>query len=304
MADYNCSACDELRADAPNLIVNGITNTECTSLKNNTGLSPSSGNDNCEDLDNLNDCLVGNMSAELESFDVCEWKPFMRKFVPNVWTVLKALICSECGIWPRLEALCRSIDNLLALIRGNAPKNHTGEWTDSFKAKVTMEIIPDGPTPSISNFKPTFQADVLSGAGCSTSKKLGRFFPWWVYTDDIYPRYFVWGIKDTEVLSIGEVIGTIPMSAVVGQGDMTEARWKDNLRVSGQYTWGYIGNAELIVATRGNVIIDGIEFNPDLRPYGQNTCVLSVYALVGSPSGTVTGVYAGGITKEIRSYDA
>lgn len=99
MADYNCSSCEDLRTTSPNFVVNGITDTECTSLKNDTGLNPSSGHDDCTDLNNINDCLVGNMAEEIEAYDVCDWKEYIKKFVPNVWTTLKSIICAICGLW-------------------------------------------------------------------------------------------------------------------------------------------------------------------------------------------------------------
>ena len=102
MANNNCSACDDLRQSAPSFVINGIGETECASLQNNTGLNPSSGNDDCTDLNNLNDCLVGNMASEIDSYGVCDWKKFMKAFVPNVWTTLKGIICSLCGIWSRM----------------------------------------------------------------------------------------------------------------------------------------------------------------------------------------------------------
>lgn len=105
MANYNCDACNELRNDAPNLIVNGLTDTECTSLKNNTGLNPSSGNDDCTDLDNMNDCLIGNLEAEIDAYDVCDWKEFTTKFIENAWTVFKGIICSICGLWTKTARL-------------------------------------------------------------------------------------------------------------------------------------------------------------------------------------------------------
>ena len=105
MAKPNCNACDELRQDAPNLIVNGLGDTECASLKNNTGLNPSNGNDNCTDLENLNDCLIGNMEAEIDAYDVCDWKEYMRKFVENTWTVLKGIICAVCGVWAQISSI-------------------------------------------------------------------------------------------------------------------------------------------------------------------------------------------------------
>lgn len=113
MASINCEACDELRTTAPGLVVNGLDDTMCASLQNNTGLSPSSGNNDCTDLNNMNDCLVGNMAAEIEAYDVCDWKTFMKKFIPNVWTTIKGVVCAICGLWAnitdindKLDALC------------------------------------------------------------------------------------------------------------------------------------------------------------------------------------------------------
>lgn len=116
MANYNCEACEDIRTTAPNVVVNGLGETECTSLKNNTGLSPSSGHDDCTDLNNLNDCLVGNMAQEVDAYEICDWKPFMKKFIPNVWTTLKGIICAICGIWTNITALKSSVDNMCDLI--------------------------------------------------------------------------------------------------------------------------------------------------------------------------------------------
>lgn len=101
MANYNCSACNELREKAPNLIVNGMTSKECTYLKNDTGVAGTS--TDCVDLDLMNDCLVGNMAEEVDAYEVCEWKEFMPKFIKNLWNVLKAIICSMCGIWTNIH---------------------------------------------------------------------------------------------------------------------------------------------------------------------------------------------------------
>lgn len=103
--ELNCGACEELRETSPNFTVNGLTDSMCTSLANNTGLSTSDSNDTCEDLNNLNDCLVGMMEKEVASYQVCDWKSFMKNFIPNLWTTLKALICSFCGIWTHIEKL-------------------------------------------------------------------------------------------------------------------------------------------------------------------------------------------------------
>lgn len=116
MANINCSACEDLRSTAPSLVVNGIGESECTSLKNNTGLNPSSGHNDCTDLDNLNDCLVGNMEQEVEMYEVCDWKTFMKKFIPNVWTVFKGIICTLCGLWSNISKLWCTVNFLFGSV--------------------------------------------------------------------------------------------------------------------------------------------------------------------------------------------
>lgn len=105
MAEINCSACQEIRETSPEFVVNGLTDEICASLQNDTGLSATSGNDDCTDLNNLNDCLIGNMETEVDAYDVCDWKEFMKNFIPNLWTVLKAMICAICGIWTNIHNL-------------------------------------------------------------------------------------------------------------------------------------------------------------------------------------------------------
>ena len=101
----NCNACSELQEKAADFVVNGVTDDVCTSLKNNKGFNPSSGNDDCTDLNNANDCLIGNMEDEVDAYEVCDWKEYTKKLVYNAWTVLKAMICAICGLWTRVETL-------------------------------------------------------------------------------------------------------------------------------------------------------------------------------------------------------
>lgn len=103
MVNTNCSACDDLRQSAPEFAVNGLGDTECTSLANNTGLNPSSGHDSCTDLHNINDCLVGNQVKEVDAYLNCDWKKFAKQFIPNLWMTLKAIICTLCGVWGKLS---------------------------------------------------------------------------------------------------------------------------------------------------------------------------------------------------------
>jgi hypothetical protein len=112
MIDYDCSACEQLREDAPNFVVNGMGDTEVTSLQNNTGLNPSSGNDDCEDLNAMNDCLVKNMETEIDSYNVCSWKEYVKALVGNLWTVNKGIISAICGLWTKVNCV---YDGLVAL---------------------------------------------------------------------------------------------------------------------------------------------------------------------------------------------
>lgn len=112
MAELNCEACEEIKSEVPELIVNGFDDTMCTSLKNDTGLKSSSGNNDCTDLDNLNDCLIGNMETEIDDYDSCTWKDFMKKYISNAWTVFKSIICAICGLWTNVHNLWTTIRSL------------------------------------------------------------------------------------------------------------------------------------------------------------------------------------------------
>lgn len=116
MAIQNCSACSDIRETAPELFVNGLTDDMITSLQNNTGLSTTNDNDDCDDLNNMTDCLIGNMEPEIDSYEVCDWKEYMRNFVPNVWTVLKGIVAAICGLWTRLTTVEEIQSDMCALL--------------------------------------------------------------------------------------------------------------------------------------------------------------------------------------------
>lgn len=152
MAKQNCAACEELRQSAPNVIVNGIDNTACTSLKNNTGLNPSSGHNDCTDLDNLNDCLVGNMAEEVDAYDVCDWRAFMKNFIPNVWTVFKGIICAICGIWTKIEDFLKRLAKIECIVN-TLTKEQDFEVTEDyirFANGVTKRTGTDTALPRLS----------------------------------------------------------------------------------------------------------------------------------------------------------
>lgn len=314
MSNINCSACNELRTEAPTFVTSGVTSGVCSSLKNDTGLSATNGHNNETDMTDAIDCLVGRMDDELEAYDACDWKDFMHKWIPNNHETLKAMLCSDSGqwsnihdIWEQLNSICPSIDNIFSLIRGSKPTPHDGYFLQSFLDKVTGYYIPSDETsqsfddvvPTVENWVPTFRADILEGAGCDASKRLGRYFVDSRRLVSHSPYIWAWSVHT--LIDEDEVIGVVPMSAVVGTGDMSETRWKNMLRSNAMYEWGMIGESQVHVHAAGNVIIDGVEFNPGLAPYGENNLVIRWGPIIG---GNRTGGFNGDITARIRSYDA
>lgn len=118
MSETNCNACNELRRTSPEFVLNGVTDTIAASLKNNTGFNPAltALHTNCEDLNDANDCLIARMDSEIESYEVCDWKEFMHKYLPNNYEVLKAIIAGDCGQWERFNTLEARIGDLCTLI--------------------------------------------------------------------------------------------------------------------------------------------------------------------------------------------
>ena len=105
MSNIDCGACNDLREYAPDFVQNGVTNKICNSLANDTGLNPNltTLHTDCEDLKDVNDCLVGRMDGEIEAYEVCDWKKYMHKFIPNLYETIKAGICSICGLWKNIH---------------------------------------------------------------------------------------------------------------------------------------------------------------------------------------------------------
>ena len=120
MSQQSCNACNDLREYAPEFVINGVTDNVCEHLADNEGLSGADAHNDCDDLHDVNDCLIGNMDDELESFEICEWKDFMHQYIPNNYETLKAMICSMCGQWEmiedheeRIDALCSLLDSVM-----------------------------------------------------------------------------------------------------------------------------------------------------------------------------------------------
>ena len=105
MSQQSCSACNDLREYAPEFVLNGATDNVGEHLKNDDGLSAADGHTDCEDLLDVNDCLIGNLIDELDAYDVCDWKEFMAAALGNMYETLKSIIYSECGQWCSINGL-------------------------------------------------------------------------------------------------------------------------------------------------------------------------------------------------------
>lgn len=154
MANINCSSCEDIRTTAPNVIVNGIGDEECASLQNNTGLNPSADHDDFTDLNNMNDCFVGNMATEVDAYEVCDWKEFMKAFIPNLWNTLKAIICAISGLWVKIGAL--SYLGILTLYVNSQKVNSSGTQRKqilAFDRGVHQGNLPDGILQATSDLK-------------------------------------------------------------------------------------------------------------------------------------------------------
>lgn len=105
MSELNCEACNELQEYAPDFIDYGVTDEIAASLAANTGLNPNLDvlHEDCEDLNDANDCLIGTLPNTVESYKVCDWQEFMLNFLGNLYNLLKAMIASICGLWKKLE---------------------------------------------------------------------------------------------------------------------------------------------------------------------------------------------------------
>lgn len=101
----SCEACATLREIAPEIEILGITESNCNSLKKNTGLVPANNHKNCIDIQYLLDCYLGTLEQKLDSFESCDYKPFVRKMLDNLYNLIQAIHCSDCGQWERIEAL-------------------------------------------------------------------------------------------------------------------------------------------------------------------------------------------------------
>lgn len=209
MSQQSCSACNDLREYAPEFVINGVTDSACENLANDDGLSGADGHTDCDDLHDINDCLIGNMDDEVDSFDVCEWKDFMHQYIPNNYETLKALICSTCGQWEMLHDLCSLLGHIISppvLTYGVIPKAHPERRVGTIPSKSgTPNLIAQtNPHPSGSEQYIAFDGNQSAGIAYAkeeiTNCESGQceVFEW------IYPSIYLYDISPN--VELGDVL--------------------------------------------------------------------------------------------------
>ena len=153
MANLNCKACEDLRNEVPELVAQGFDNNMCASLANDTGLKASSGNNDCTDLDTMNDCLVGNMETEIDRYDTCDWKSFTKKLIDNLWTTLKGIVCAICGLWTNVHSLWTTIRSLCITKVGNKIRltSNLGTHCEVTDSDTTYTLTKSGDTITLTD---------------------------------------------------------------------------------------------------------------------------------------------------------
>lgn len=257
MSDYSCDACSSLREDAPDFVQNGVTTSICASLANDTGLNPNLTvlHTDAEDLHDANDCLIGRMGEEVDSYDVCDWKLFMKRFISNLYETLKAIICALGGIWSKIhtledstESICENAKELMESFAGVLP-TITG-------TTVNPNIVRNSDT-TLAN--PGFQiwADHKKVTFCSETTEAGRV-----------GIHCTGGIHTDTALVVNDVLATWDQNVLVPTY-MTAQKFNDIMSYGHQAPLAMMG---------GDTIVYGFLASHSSYP---GKLVLTVYAIVG-----------------------
>lgn len=111
-----CSACDSLKATSSNFIQKGVTDTICANLKANQGFE-NKGHNNCTDMHDMNDCLLGGLLEKIDTVDACDTKEAIKDLEKNLISIMDVMICSDCGQWEEIEKLWAEIQKIWNAIR-------------------------------------------------------------------------------------------------------------------------------------------------------------------------------------------
>lgn len=121
-----CKTCEDLQQYSPDFVANGVTDEMCSNLESNTGLM-NKGRENCTDLHNANDCLIGGIAEKATSYNPCDPNKMIEDLAKNTMHVIDMLICSDCGQWNEIKKIWDEIqkiwDAIEELQNGMSDKN-------------------------------------------------------------------------------------------------------------------------------------------------------------------------------------
>lgn len=106
-----CKTCEDLQQHSPNFVANGVTDEMCSNLESNTGLM-NNGRENCTDLHNANDCLIGGIAEKATSYNPCDPNKMIEDLAKNTMHVIDMLICSDCGQWNEIKKIWDEIQKI------------------------------------------------------------------------------------------------------------------------------------------------------------------------------------------------
>lgn len=106
-----CKTCEDLQQHSPDFVANGVTDEMCSNLESNTGLM-NNGRENCTDLHNANDCLIGGIAEKATSYNPCDPNKMIEDLAKNTMHVIDMLICSDCGQWNEIKKIWDEIQKI------------------------------------------------------------------------------------------------------------------------------------------------------------------------------------------------
>lgn len=107
-----CLACQNLEDYAYDFVTNGLDDDMRESMKDDKGLIKENNHNDCQDLNDMNDCLIGGMIEKLPSYNSCDLDQALQDVMTNMYNLLGAIIASDCGQWENIHDLWAEVAKL------------------------------------------------------------------------------------------------------------------------------------------------------------------------------------------------
>lgn len=107
-----CNSCEQLEKYNFDFVQKGITDDMRASLKKDKGLKSSNGFNNCKDLNDMNDCLIGGMVERIPSYNSCDLDSALMESLNNIMQMLDAIIGGDCGQWENIWEIWDEINKI------------------------------------------------------------------------------------------------------------------------------------------------------------------------------------------------